>query len=363
MADLMYDPSVLDSDESYQKELRRQLLEKMGKYERGLEADSVLGREERASESELARNLASQGAYAKAFSQIGSIGGKMADASPVEDVSKNLMAAQQNDLSLANRQKGDKEKLNQYLMGKMLEQEGSLGKRAQDKAEMEARSKEKADALARQNKQDERENYWRGQELAIKKKMAEKEKSEKTPKIAAGTAKEIGEFDSAIEMMNRLEDDYNLNASQSGSGLKSQFKGTAANTYEKNKGIAAQTIGQILEGGKLTDADYNRYLGMLPSATDTNAQAKEKAATIKALILSKKKGGVTALSQTGYDTSNIPIDEASIAPRIKTGKERPEDQATAAPVKKIVKKQYNAAKNKTRLVYSDGTDEVVDGQR
>jgi hypothetical protein len=49
----------------------------------------------------------------------------------------------------------------------------------------------------------------------------------------------------------------------------------------------AQIIGVPVEGGKLTDNDFDRYLGFLPSATDTDDVAKERAESLMKNVVNK----------------------------------------------------------------------------
>ncbi len=130
-------------------------------------------------------------------------------------------------------------------------------------------------------------------------------------KITAGTAKEVGEIDAAVAMADSLWTSYEKNARGFGSGLKAMLPGADANLYEKGRDVAAQTIGGILEGGKLTEQDYARYRKMLPGPGDTNEQAQAKYQAIKSLINEKRKGAIGGLSASGFDTSGFSQSPAS----------------------------------------------------
>lgn len=150
-------------------------------------------------------------------------------------------------------------------------------------------------------------------------------------KVTSATAQEVGSFDSAMDMASQLEDQYNNGAASAGSSIKSLFKGTDADKYETFRDYAAQTIGTILEKGKLTDRDYDRYKEMLPKPNDTNGIAAQKVKTLKGLILAKKRGEIGGLTQAGFNTSGFDAVPDTASTTI--GK-KPGDTATAAPAMK-----------------------------
>lgn len=156
-------------------------------------------------------------------------------------------------------------------------------------------------------------------------------KDQKLNKVTSQTAQEIGSFDAAVDMANQLEAKYNQLASSGGSGLKSFIPGSDANKYEKNRDYAAQTIGVILEKGKLTDRDYDRYRAMLPGPTDTNTIAAEKMMALKNLITAKKRGEIGGLEQSGFQTAGFAPTPTDIQTSI--GKKKPDTsgEAIAAP--------------------------------
>jgi len=148
--------------------------------------------------------------------------------------------------------------------------------------------------------------------------------------LTSGTAKEIGEFDAAIDMADRLKKLYDNKAASTGSSALSYIPGTDAFEYDKDRDVAAQTIGGILEGGKLTEEDYNRYRDMLPKPTDTNSVAQVKVDAIKELITARKRGGVEALGQSGYNVANIPVAERKDIPSRAQGGKLLSGSATAS---------------------------------
>lgn len=81
--------------------------------------------------------------------------------------------------------------------------------------------------------------------------------------------------------------------------------GKAAKTLDAQLKLNAQTIGKYLEGGKLTDADIDRYKQMLPSLTDSPEAAQKKTQLLQTLISQKQQSELQTFGQSGYDVSNI----------------------------------------------------------
>lgn len=132
---------------------------------------------------------------------------------------------------------------------------------------------------------------------------------EGTKVVASEVAKNIGQYESADTLLKDLEKNWEARASGLGSSLKQFIPGTEANLYSSSADLSAQNIGQILEGGKLTDSDYDRYKKMMPGASDTAAQAKDKFANIRRQIAEKKRGAISGSKQAGYNTSGFTAPE------------------------------------------------------
>ncbi len=144
------------------------------------------------------------------------------------------------------------------------------------------------------------------------------------------TAQEIGSFDAAFKMIDNLEEKYKSQASRPGSFIGSFIPGTDSNLYEKNRDVAAQTLGVILEKGKLTDRDYERYVNMLPKTSDRNNVAAEKFDAFRKFILEKKQGEISGLQQSGFDTSGY---QNTSPDALAIDKNVPEGTAIASPSK------------------------------
>lgn len=135
---------------------------------------------------------------------------------------------------------------------------------------------------------------------------------EKPPKLTSGPeAVQIGAFDSALGTVDDLASSWNGKASATGSSLKQYVKGTEANKYGNERKQAAQTIGRVLEGGKLSDQDVGRYEAMLPGPEDSPDQARNKVISLKKKVVAQRNSQIQGLGSAGYDVSGfqlLPID-------------------------------------------------------
>jgi len=72
----------------------------------------------------------------------------------------------------------------------------------------------------------------------------------------------------------------------------------------------AQTIGTVLEGGKLTDADFPKYVeGFIPSAADTSGAAQNKVGNLIKYAVTKYKNELSTLDSAFVRSRNLPTPE------------------------------------------------------
>jgi hypothetical protein len=127
----------------------------------------------------------------------------------------------------------------------------------------------------------------------------------KTQELPAGEATKIGGASAAVKNAQKILETWKSKAGDVGSWLLSKLPATEASRYGDNARAAAQVIGTYLEGGKLTDADYPKYLAMLPQPGDSEKTAKNKVDAIETLIADRQAAEKQALTATGYDVSRI----------------------------------------------------------
>jgi hypothetical protein len=283
------------------------LIDRMNAEERGMQADQVLGKEARSSESDLRRRLGLMDVLNRSAAQAGSIGGKIADTSAITDNTARAIEGQQQDVNWMDKDRASRENLNKYLMGKLLDQEGQVSAGRMKQAELQSDVEKEARREAQRKEELAQANKFKNAELGLKKQELAQKGTEKKSgtQVPGSVAAELGQFDSAVAMADDAMKSYMEKASSPGSSVKSWLPGSDANQYEKERDVTAQAIGTILEGGKLTEQDYDRYKAMLPSPIDTNQIAQTKITAIKNLIEQRRKGKIQGLAQTGFDVSGV----------------------------------------------------------
>jgi len=124
--------------------------------------------------------------------------------------------------------------------------------------------------------------------------------------LGTAAVAELSDLDTAIGSVDQLTKDYIATVPNKGTGdqlgarLTSLVPNTTTSQYQNNADVAAQSIGTILEGGKLTETDLQRYKRMLPQPGDSPDTAKRKADNMRAQLrrkLSDRKGN---FDQAGY---------------------------------------------------------------
>lgn len=123
-------------------------------------------------------------------------------------------------------------------------------------------------------------------------------------KVPAELAAKLGNYKAATKELAALEDAFK---SKTGifSAVASSLPATAATEYEDQRRTAAQAIGTILEGGKLTDADTPKYMAMIPAASDSEARKAAKLVTLRRVLANARDSQLTGLHDAGYDTSGF----------------------------------------------------------
>jgi hypothetical protein len=195
-----------------------------------------------------------------------------------------------------------------------------LGKRqafegAQTDKELAARAKEGV-----LNRALEREKARVAAGLAAAKAALGK-KGKDGAQIPASEASQVGQYDAALSTLKGLETERN-NKTGAMSGLMQYVPGSSAAQYLDAQKQAAQTIGTILEGGKLTDADLPKYLDMLPSAGDSAERANEKLRRIRESIHNARESKLGGLKAAGFNTEGfapLPAEAAPAAPAKDSG--------------------------------------------
>jgi hypothetical protein len=123
-------------------------------------------------------------------------------------------------------------------------------------------------------------------------------------RVPAKEAADVGGLKAANSMLADLD---RLRKQKTGalSGVTQYLPGTDATQYRDATRVVAQTVGNILEGGKLSDADKPYYLSLLPTAGDSDERARAKLDFITRQLEAKAAGQVEGLGRAGYSTAGL----------------------------------------------------------
>lgn len=136
--------------------------------------------------------------------------------------------------------------------------------------------------------------------------------------LPAGEAAKLGEANSAVQSMEALHSQWDKDARGVTGWLSSFLPMTDASRYENQARVAAQVVGSYLEGGKLTDTDFARYLKMLPQPGESQETGKRKMKAITELVANRQRGQKEALAGSGYNVAGV----KDAAPNVSTFKQR-----------------------------------------
>lgn len=192
------------------------------------------------------------------------------------------------------------------------------------------------------------------QELALK--GTEKKTGKQLP---ASVGSNVAEFDAAEKSIKMIDEKFGEKASGKLAPIAEWLPGTDASSYDDDRKAAAQDIGRIMEGGKLTEEDFQRYYDMLPDPTDSDERAANKINTLSKMMVDKKQSIVQGLSDAGYNTSKFKMTDPYQSKVFQPSGTAIADEGK----KKVLRKQYSASRNQTKIIYNDGTEEVVDGKQ
>lgn len=136
---------------------------------------------------------------------------------------------------------------------------------------------------------------------------------------------------------------------------------TDVTRYVKNPSIVGGLMDSIqkAKSGKISQASYENLKRLL-EISKQEAERKMKFATQReAMNLSKNEGISLEEAEYYLDPSNKPRHDASS----ESPKESAASQQKQESGKSITKKEYSKSRDKTRITYSDGSTELVDGRQ
>lgn len=176
------------------------------------------------------------------------------------------------------------------------------------------------DPLAQAGKVMALQNYAANQQRALDKskidvlKAATKGTKGKT--LTTSALDQLSDLKVQYSSADQLLNDWEKNVGkqrQGGGGLKdlgtsmiSQYDPFSPEAqYKDTMKLKAQIIGKALEGGKLTDVDYEKYLKFIPGPGDTKERAAAKIKSLKNEMATKYNVNYDTYSQAGYDLGSL----------------------------------------------------------
>jgi hypothetical protein len=139
--------------------------------------------------------------------------------------------------------------------------------------------------------------------------------------IPASAAEQLGDLKTQFAAAEDLYKDWSGKVGGTSSvGGYLQLRGgqyipnTDLASYRDNLKQKAQMIGKALEGGKLTDVDYEKYIHFLPQAGDTTERAEQRIKLLMDEISKKRANLIESFGQAGYSVGGY-----SGLPKVKVG--------------------------------------------
>lgn len=215
------------------------------------------------------------------------------------------------------------------------------------KLEMDARQeKNKIDAqnaasFARQRSDNARDR-------AAEKAQARIDKMEKEARLEPKQMETITDLDNAESDLNNLLASLGQNKAWTGpvdGRVPDMFVGDDQVAWRSAVGKYKDAYRKAITGAGAGPTEIAMLERRLPSENDQFDNFRSKANEALGEIQRRKSVYLNNLAKVGKSTSEFGANQAN------------------EPVRTLKKKQYSKSANKTKLIYSDGSEEIVDGQR
>jgi hypothetical protein len=131
--------------------------------------------------------------------------------------------------------------------------------------------------------------------------------------LPATEAKDLGALKSAMDALTDLQSNYQKNASSWHSGATQYLPWTTdAKKYNDSAKLAAQVVGRLYEAGKLGDADYSRYMSLMPEPSDSNERAAAKFVSLQKGLAQLYDGQVEGLAKSGFNVGGFAVEQPDL---------------------------------------------------
>ncbi len=167
-------------------------------------------------------------------------------------------------------------------------------------------TKAEIDMLKSQYQNQTEEDQFKSKMAFAREKMAiDKQGSSKM--LTASETEQLADLKDQMGSLDNIYKDWEdkVGATEGVSGyLGKKISGYTPNTdvsnYKTNLEQKAQLIGKALEGGKLTDVDFEKYIDFLPQPGDTEERARSRVKNLKDALEKKYAQRVTTFGEAGY---------------------------------------------------------------
>lgn len=193
------------------------------------------------------------------------------------------------------------------------------------------------------------------EEKVAKDKLDRDDKLKKESTISDKQASDIASFDAAISALDDIitqKPNYDTGKLSFSQNLVGNFFGlddSKKSAFKSDVGEQLASYIKSISGATVSPTERAALLENVPSVYDNDDTFMSKANALKKRLSRNKQIELDVLFKKGKD-----VDQYGYAP-------------ASAPINKdnqktIVKQQYSASRNQTRLIYSDGSEEIKDGK-
>jgi len=151
-----------------------------------------------------------------------------------------------------------------------------------------------------------------GDQIKLLSAMGKGSQKEKGKQLTASAVSELSDVETQYNTADSIMSDWqkNIGSQRGGSGrvgskLSSFVPGSTEDMYDDKRKLQAQTIGKALEGGKLTDVDYEKYLRFVPGVFDTEEQADQKIKNLKDAMANRYDTSLDSYKKAGFNTGDL----------------------------------------------------------
>jgi len=161
------------------------------------------------------------------------------------------------------------------------------------------------------------------EENLLKMKLGADAQKDSAKLLTASETEQLADLKDQMGSLDNIYNDWKSKVGATGDVLdfvSNKASGYLPNTdvsnYKTNLKQKAQLIGKALEGGKLTDVDFEKYIDFLPQPGDTEERAQGRVRNLKDALQKKYTQRIQTFGEAGYKVGNItpikntPIDKS-----------------------------------------------------